>query len=42
MHYLVQRDGYSEALVFLGAHPRGQSAYDLASDATLQGFWDTG
>jgi hypothetical protein len=27
MHYLVQRDGYSEALVFLGAHPRDQSAY---------------
>ena len=27
MHVLVQRDGYSEALVFLGAHPRDQSAY---------------
>jgi hypothetical protein len=27
MHVLVQRDGYSEALVFLGAHRRDQSAY---------------
>jgi hypothetical protein len=27
MHWLIQRDGYSEALVFLGAHPRDQSGY---------------